>query len=90
MSIIILDGKEFTSEKKVHQLLKEKLELPDYYGDNFNALWDCLTGWVELPLKIIWNDYKCSEEYLGDFAVELKNLFLEAENEIEELDIDLN
>lgn len=90
MSIIILDGKEFTSEKKVHQLLKDKLELPDYYGENLNALWDCLTGGVSLPIKIVWNDYQYSRNQLGNFADELMKLFLEAKDEIEGFEIEIN
>lgn len=32
--------------------LKEKLILPDYFGDNLDALYDCITGFVELPLHL--------------------------------------
>jgi ribonuclease inhibitor len=38
LNIVILEGKDFISEDIVHQILKDKLELPDYYGKNLNAL----------------------------------------------------
>ncbi|GAA0741794.1 barstar family protein [Clostridium oceanicum] len=65
MQIVILDGKEMINEIKTHQILKEKLDLPYYYGENFSALWDCLTGWISLPLTIIWNDFEDSKKQLG-------------------------
>lgn len=39
---IVLD---FTNCKycgTVHKILKEKFGLPEYYGENWDALWDCL------------------------------------------------
>lgn len=67
----------------VHALLKERLELPDHYGANLNALWDCLTGWIDLPVEIEWIDFKISQARLGDFAEELRNVFQQAAEEIE-------
>lgn len=90
MNIVILEGKDFKSKEKVNQILKNKLELPEYYGENLDALWDCLTGWVRLPLKIVWNDYEYSKKQLGDFADELLKLFLEAKDEIEGFEIEIN
>jgi len=41
---IILDfsGVQYLGE--MHLLLKEKFGLPEYYGENWDALWDCLDG----------------------------------------------
>lgn len=39
---ITLDFTGFKFLGEVHRELKKKFGLPDYYGENWNALWDCL------------------------------------------------
>lgn len=56
MKQVTLNGDKITSVSDLHQTLKEQLELPDYYGENLDALWDCLTGWVGMPLLIEWKN----------------------------------
>ena len=41
---IILDFSKCRYWSEVHLLLKEKFGLPEYYGENWSALWDCLDG----------------------------------------------
>lgn len=43
MTVIMLDVDHMQEEKKAHAYLKEKLGFPDYYGNNLDALYDCLT-----------------------------------------------
>ncbi|MEB9830740.1 MULTISPECIES: barstar family protein [Bacillus] len=38
----------------MHKILKNKLDLPNYYGENADALWYWLTAWGTLPLTIEW------------------------------------
>lgn len=43
MRKVILDLTVPNSREKLHSYLKEKLDLPFYYGNNLDALYDCLT-----------------------------------------------
>lgn len=45
-----LDGKLI--KKQGHDYLKEALNLPDYYGKNLDALYDCLTE-IECEIELI-------------------------------------
>lgn len=57
--MIVLDGKRMTDRAAVHAELKEKLALADYYGNNLDALNDCLGERAERELVVI--------ESAGDF-----------------------
>ena len=39
---------------EIHQIIKKELDFPPYYGENWDALWDCLTDRVDIdePLNI--------------------------------------
>lgn len=43
MKEIYLEGRRMTDRAAAHAELKEKLTLPEYYGANLDALYDCLT-----------------------------------------------
>lgn len=89
MRDVILDGKKMDNREQLHAALKEALELPDYYGNNLDALWDCLTGWVEMPLTIRWVHFQESEKKLGEYSLLLLQLFQDAEKEIEGFQLQL-
>ena len=39
---IVLDAMKMQTKKEAHTYLKTMLELPEYYGGNLDALYDCL------------------------------------------------
>lgn len=43
MNRFILDFTQIKTVLGLHQYLKEVFCLPDYYGNNMDALWDCLS-----------------------------------------------
>ena len=43
MNHFILDFSEIKTVLELHQYLKEVFGLPEYYGNNMDALWDCLS-----------------------------------------------
>ena len=89
MKYISLDGNLFKDVAITHKILKEKLELPDYYGENLDALWDCLTGGIELSVCIKWSNYKASCHYLGEYAEKLRNVFEDAATELDNFSLQI-
>ena len=51
--MIVLDGARMDSRAGLHAELKEKLSLPEYYGNNLDALNDCLGELRERELVVI-------------------------------------
>ncbi len=52
MRTVYIDFADLGDYEEFYEQLKSKLDLPEYFGDNLDALWDSLTGHVELPLHI--------------------------------------
>lgn len=56
MKKIILDGTMLGSCESAHPYLKEKLGFPEYYGNNLDALYDCLTEMSDTKIIICLAD----------------------------------
>lgn len=52
MKHVILDGNILGDAAKVHDYLKEMLDFPEYYGNNLDALHDCLTDLEDVEITI--------------------------------------
>lgn len=60
---MILDGELI--KKQGHDYLMEALNLPDYYGKNLDALYDCLTE-MECEIELI-NAEKADKDIIDTF-----------------------
>lgn len=77
---IYIDFTDLGDYEDFYVQLKEKLELPETFGDNLDALNDVITGFVALPLHIEF--VNMSVEQLEIF----EDLLLTLEDIEEELD----
>lgn len=44
---VILDFREVRYYQEIHRIIKEALDFPEWYGENLDALWDCLTDCID-------------------------------------------
>lgn len=49
---ITIDFSEINNYSEFYSTLRKKIKFPKYFGDNLDALYDILSGGVEMPLKI--------------------------------------
>lgn len=64
-----------------YTVAKRKLKLPDHFGNNLDALWDCITGDITLPVSIQFTHL--SMQQLETFG-KLIQLFEDAADELGE------
>lgn len=52
MEEIVLDFTSCNYIGEVYQVIKKGLGFPNYFGENLDALWDCLGDYCEAPMII--------------------------------------
>lgn len=78
MKKIILDFSDCKYISEIHRIIKNSLELPVWYGENLDALWDCLTGVIETPIEIIINPATSASLEIKDYIKDVIDVFKEA------------
>jgi ribonuclease inhibitor len=82
--LVAVDVSNVLSVRQLHELLSDALDCPDWYGHNWDAFWDAITGLVVMPerLRLIgWNafmekfprDARIMKECLDDMAKQYPN-----------------
>jgi ribonuclease inhibitor len=77
---IVLDAKRFKGRTRAHAYLKEVLQLPDYYGKNLDALYDCL-GDIAGETVIVVPEVIQKKQYLGEYGTTMLQVFKDAAKE---------
>lgn len=74
---ITLDFQDIESREELHAYLQRRLQLPDYYGKNLDALHDCLSERQEgYCMRVEHLD--CLRERFGDYADSLLQVFCDS------------
>jgi ribonuclease inhibitor len=74
---LIIDLGHIDSVQELHLKLKTELGFPEYYGMNWDAFWDAITGLVEMPEELILINFEKLEVALPSDAEILKDLIRE-------------
>ena len=89
MNVITLDFTGIKSLWNLHEYLKEIFRLPDYYGHNMDALWDCLHCMFDEPTTIMLrNIYALPKELMEAVEIMLE-LFADLEREDQEVTVQI-
>lgn len=65
------------SVQELHLKFKTDLGFPDFYGMNWNAFWDAITGLIEMPEELILINFEKLEQVLPTDAEILRELVTE-------------
>lgn len=81
-----LDFSECSYIDEIYLTIKNELELPDWCGNNLDALWDAITGIMYTPAEIVIKRV-AKRKALQNSIDEIISVFCEAEEEYHEITV---
>ena len=81
-----LDFSECHYLGEIYEVIKNELELPEWFGGNLDALWDAITGIMHTPAEIRISRTVGRSELLLDVD-EIIAVFREAEGKYHEISV---
>ena len=89
MKVIHLNGAKMLDKAVTHAYLKQELNLPAHYGENLDALWDCLsTDFAGKKITIDRTDLITTQ--LGAYGASLLQLFRDVAAENPHIEVHMN
>ena len=81
MNTAIIDFSRIGTPKDLYKVLSNQWQLPDYFGNNLDALWDVVTGYIPLPQTLSFTNLSLPQ--LEEFENFIE-LFEEAQDELKD------
>ncbi len=73
---------EFKWAEEFYTLIQKRMELPNWFGKNADALWDMLTGYIETPCEITLIGFNKKENDYNRLIIDrILSVFDDAQNE---------
>ena len=89
MNYIILDFNGIKSLWTLHEYFKEVFNLPDYYGHNMDALWDCLDCSFEFPTTIVLKNIEKIPSEMNEATEIMLELFEDLQRDNEKVTVQI-
>ena len=80
----VIDCTKIHSQEDLHEMFRQILCFPEWYGCNLDALYDCLT---EISGKVRLLDWEVAEDRLGAYGKKAKKVIAAAA--VQNTDLDL-
>lgn len=80
----IIDCTQIKNKEDLHRFFRETLSFPQWYGNNLDALYDCLT---EASGKLRLLDWETAEINLGTYGMKAKKVISAAALHNDNLDL---
>lgn len=75
MEFITLDFTGCRYLGEIHKILKDKFGFPEYYGENLDALWDCLDNYCDYNLHVYIKGLSDLPEDFNNYIVKMLEVF---------------
>lgn len=89
VNYIILDFNGIKSLWTLHEYFKEVFNLPDYYGNNMDALWDCLDCSFEFPTTIVLKNIEKIPSGMSEATEIMLELFEDLQRDNEKVTVQI-
>ena len=83
-SSVEIDLTAVTTRESLHAVLASALGFPDFYGRNWAAFWDAITGLVEMPRQLVLRGWATFEDRLPEEAKSLRGCLEDAAHQYPE------
>lgn len=92
LKTIVLDFSGCKYIGSLHKIIKEGFDLPEWYGNNSDALWDALIGLIEVPVKvkIVYHPKTSDTKKMKVYVDEIVSIFRKAEIQHHEIELNVD
>lgn len=77
----LIDFASVSTEREVHELFARSLPFPDFYGHNWDAFWDVLTGFDCFPRRLVLSSTEHLRTVVPRAYEQLQSCFADCQRE---------